>query len=318
MHDPRRGLQHSAAPGGGRGERTIALRGDPHADLRRAGDDHRPPGLPRWGAALACFVVLLAGGSLLLSMPGILKAGRISALDAVVLAASAVTLTGLSPVPVSELSQQGQVLLLVLFQGSGIAIIAFSILHLAVPGALHARSSQRIVRPRWIEVEQLRTGRLLRDIGEGKVLGDTSTLADVTTVEKLKLHGHRAAEVGRQTGTGLATGLGPQRLPASPAAGALLRPDWIAGIFMLMRRATFARLGGFDPRYRMYFEDVDLCTRARLMGLRILVDTDLRLQHDPRHASRRAGRHLLWHIQSGLRFFASDVYRRARRLSGNG
>lgn len=30
--------------------------------------------------------------------------------------------------------------------------------------------------------------RLLRDIAEGKVLGDTTTLADTTTVEKLKKH----------------------------------------------------------------------------------------------------------------------------------
>lgn len=111
--------------------------------------------------------------------------------------------------------------------------------------------------------------------------------------------------------------LGYMQLPAVPVAGSLLRPDWIAGIFMLMQHETFARLGGFDPRYRMYFEDVDLCTRARLMGLRILVDTALRLQHDPRHASRRAGKYLLWHIQSGMRFFASEGYRRARRMRQN-
>jgi len=100
----------------------------------------------------------------------------------------------------------------------------------------------------------------------------------------------------------------------APDEGALVHPDWIAGTFMLMRSETFSRLAGFDPGYRLYFEDVDLCTRARLMGLNILVDAGLRLRHDPRRASRNAGKYLLWHVQSALRFFASDVYRRARAM----
>jgi GT2 family glycosyltransferase len=95
----------------------------------------------------------------------------------------------------------------------------------------------------------------------------------------------------------------------------LLFPDWIAGMFMLMRTSTFSRLGGFDARYRLYFEDVDLCTRLRLAGMRVVVDPGLRLLHDPRRRSRRPGKHLLWHLQSAARFFLSDTYRRGRRLS---
>ena len=106
-------------------------------------------------------------------------------------------------------------------------------------------------------------------------------------------------------------------LAPEPAAGAILHPDWVAGTFMLMSSQAFSRLSGFDSRFRLYFEDVDLCTRARLMGMTILVDAGLRLQHDPRRASRTAGRYLLWHVQSALRFFASDVYRRARRMNAH-
>jgi N-acetylglucosaminyl-diphospho-decaprenol L-rhamnosyltransferase len=98
------------------------------------------------------------------------------------------------------------------------------------------------------------------------------------------------------------------------ATGEMLHPDWIAGIFLLMRSETFSRLGGFDPRYHLYFEDVDLCTRARLTGLGVVVNSRLRLQHDARRASRRPGRHLLWHLQSAVRFFGSAVYRRGRAL----
>jgi N-acetylglucosaminyl-diphospho-decaprenol L-rhamnosyltransferase len=93
--------------------------------------------------------------------------------------------------------------------------------------------------------------------------------------------------------------------------------DWIAGIFMLMHNRTFSGLGGFDSAYRLYFEDVDLCTRARLMGLRIAVATRLHLQHNARRASRRPGRHLIWHLRSAIRFFASDTYRQARLMAAH-
>jgi hypothetical protein len=88
-------------------------------------------------------------------------------------------------------------------------------------------------------------------------------------------------------------------------------PDWIAGIFLLMRRETFGKLGGFDARYHLYFEDVDLCTRARLMGFSVMLNSRVRVQHDARRASRQQGRYLLWHVQSAFRFFASPVYRAA-------
>ena len=88
-------------------------------------------------------------------------------------------------------------------------------------------------------------------------------------------------------------------------------PDWLAGIFLLMRREIFGRLGGFDVRYYLCFEDVDLCTRARLMGFSVRLNSRLRVQHDARRASRQQGRYLFWHLRIALRFFASPVYRTA-------
>jgi GT2 family glycosyltransferase len=43
----------------------------------------------------------------------------------------------------------------------------------------------------------------------------------------------------------------------------------INGAFMLVRRARFDAVGGFDERYFMYGEDLDLCVRMRADGSRI-------------------------------------------------
>jgi GT2 family glycosyltransferase len=93
----------------------------------------------------------------------------------------------------------------------------------------------------------------------------------------------------------------------------LAEPDWVAGIFMLFPAHVFRKAGGFDERYHMYCEDVDLCTRLRLLGYRIVQDRSVRVVHDARRDSHRKWIHLAWHVRSLTRFFLSDVYEEARR-----
>jgi GT2 family glycosyltransferase len=96
--------------------------------------------------------------------------------------------------------------------------------------------------------------------------------------------------------------------PATDNAG-LVRPDWVAGIFMLMKSRTYEKIKGFDEKYRLYFEDVDFCARARLAGLKLIVDTNIRVRHDAHRASRKKFIYLFWHIQSAIRFFSSPIYK---------
>ena len=44
------------------------------------------------------------------------------------------------------------------------------------------------------------------------------------------------------------------------------RPEWVSGVAMLLRAADFRSVGGFDERFEMYFEDLDLCRRLREQG----------------------------------------------------
>jgi GT2 family glycosyltransferase len=54
-----------------------------------------------------------------------------------------------------------------------------------------------------------------------------------------------------------------------PAAGKLTGPtavDWVSGACMVVRRRTLEEIGPLDERFFMYFEDADLCRRARGAG----------------------------------------------------
>lgn len=94
------------------------------------------------------------------------------------------------------------------------------------------------------------------------------------------------------------------------------QPDWIAGMFLVMRSEVFRELGGFDERYFLYFEDVDLGVRARIAGYRLVVNTRLRAVHEARRDSHRKFAFMAMHLKSAGRFFLSRSYRSARRLEG--
>lgn len=78
---------------------------------------------------------------------------------------------------------------------------------------------------------------------------------------------------------------------------------WVAGMFMLIRREDFLKQSGFDERYFLYYEDVDLCARLWKSGRRVMLCPNVHVIHDARRASRRDARHMLWHARSMARYF---------------
>ena len=55
--------------------------------------------------------------------------------------------------------------------------------------------------------------------------------------------------------------------------------DWVSGCAFAVRRSDFDAVGGFDPGYRLFVEDVDLCDRLRARGRRIRFVPDARVEH---------------------------------------
>jgi N-acetylglucosaminyl-diphospho-decaprenol L-rhamnosyltransferase len=88
----------------------------------------------------------------------------------------------------------------------------------------------------------------------------------------------------------------------------LLAPDWVGGMFMLFRRDTYALLGGFDQKFFLYYEDVDLCARIGLRGLQVAMNPNVRATHLARRSSHSSIAYSWMHIRSMVRFFVSMVF----------
>jgi N-acetylglucosaminyl-diphospho-decaprenol L-rhamnosyltransferase len=91
-----------------------------------------------------------------------------------------------------------------------------------------------------------------------------------------------------------------------------VHPDWVGGMFMLYPLHIFNRLGGFDERYFLYYEDVDICARLRLLGYDVAVCPGAKVVHHAQRSSHKNLKYLRWHLKSMLRFFLSPVYRQVR------
>lgn len=87
------------------------------------------------------------------------------------------------------------------------------------------------------------------------------------------------------------------------------RPVQLAsGCFMVVRTALFRRLGGFDPRFFMYFEDYDLSLRVGREAEVAFVPA-ARIVHHGGEASRKGPRHVSWFLRSAWRFFATHGWK---------
>ncbi|MBF6986687.1 glycosyltransferase [Cupriavidus sp. IK-TO18] len=103
-----------------------------------------------------------------------------------------------------------------------------------------------------------------------------------------------------------------RRLPPDYTSEGTIPVDWAAGMFLLFDAQVFKRLGGFDDRYHLYCEDVDVCLRTWLNGGTVSWANEAIVMHDARRDSHRRFRYLRWHLASMLRLFTSSAYWRFR------
>jgi len=80
---------------------------------------------------------------------------------------------------------------------------------------------------------------------------------------------------------------------------------YVSGASLLVPRETFVALGGFDERFFMYYEDIDLCLRANQADISVTVEPSWRVRHEGGHAaSRDRGTALIQSYDSACYFYA--------------
>ncbi len=100
-------------------------------------------------------------------------------------------------------------------------------------------------------------------------------------------------------GLGLTTALRGSRLFDPEALGGWQRDNVasvgvVTGCLLLVRRDLFAQLGGLDPRYFMYGEDVDFSVRARAAGYDpVITPTATVIHHSGASSSHHANKTIL-------------------------
>ena len=150
-------------------------------------------------------------------------------------------------------------------------------------------------------------GRLLRHMDERPDLG-------LLGARLLDAEGRPQAAAVRRTprpatairaALGLRRALEPDWVEQTGEATAGLQPvEATSGALMLVRRALFEQLGGFDPAYRLHCEDLDLCRRVLGAGQRIAIATDVPITHLKGTSSRRRPVWVEWQKHRGMwRYF---------------
>ncbi len=91
--------------------------------------------------------------------------------------------------------------------------------------------------------------------------------------------------------------------------------DWVSGACFLARRDAFVSVGGFDERYFMYVEDLDLCWRLHRAGWSVRFVPTARVVHAQGSSTRRRPvRMLVAHHVSTLQFAEATMRGPSRLL----
>lgn len=99
-------------------------------------------------------------------------------------------------------------------------------------------------------------------------------------------------------------GRGSRLAIARDPAVALQPVPALSGALLLMPRALFTRIGGWDAGYRLHAEDLDLCRSARQAGALVAIANDLQVLHVRGVSSRSRPFFVEWHKHRGLwRYF---------------
>ena len=79
--------------------------------------------------------------------------------------------------------------------------------------------------------------------------------------------------------------------------------DAVSGCFQLFKTQIFLDIDGFDSRYFMYMEDIDICKKVHVLGNKVLYNPNAIVYHHSEYGSKRSLKLFLIHMKSIFRYF---------------
>lgn len=91
--------------------------------------------------------------------------------------------------------------------------------------------------------------------------------------------------------------------------------DWLQGSCMVLRKKDFLEIGGFDERFFIFMEDMDLCRRFWAKNKKIIYYPKIQWKHGDKRASEKGflrdltNKMSWWHFASLIKYFAKWGFR---------
>jgi N-acetylglucosaminyl-diphospho-decaprenol L-rhamnosyltransferase len=83
--------------------------------------------------------------------------------------------------------------------------------------------------------------------------------------------------------------------------------EWASGAFLCVKFDTFASINGFDSKYFMYYEDVDLCYRLNQKGIKLRFLKNVKAAHKGEYKNRSIfSKHFRWYLSSLFKFLKTQ------------
>ena len=85
--------------------------------------------------------------------------------------------------------------------------------------------------------------------------------------------------------------------------------DTLTGAAMFIPRATWEKVGGFDHRYFLFMEDLDLCRMVKKLGSKIVYYPEVKIEHYQKRLSdgsllKTIRKKVFWlHVASAIKYF---------------
>jgi N-acetylglucosaminyl-diphospho-decaprenol L-rhamnosyltransferase len=86
-----------------------------------------------------------------------------------------------------------------------------------------------------------------------------------------------------------------------------MQVDWVSGCFMAFHSSVYQQLKGFDEKYFLYCEDIDICLRLQLAGYK-MAEADFSIIHDTHRGTLKKWDHFKWHVSSLLKLWSSRAF----------